>query len=318
MESKQAEIISLPSSSSSDLKSSQSPTTTLASRWWSSETVGIVTGGNKGIGYAMVKRLAEMGVSVVLTARDEEKGRKAIEQLRRELGESMDNVHCLCLDVSDPSSIASFVSSFKQHFGVLDILVNNAAVSFNDIGENSVEHAETVIKTNFYGAKLLTEALFPLFRLSSPTTFRLLNISSRLGSINKLRNPGIRKILEKEDVTEEEVEGVVRWFLEDVKSGRWRSRGWPELWTDYAVSKLAMNAYTRILAKRYKGKGLSANCFCPGYTQTSMTRGKGTHTADDAALVGTKLALLPPPELPTGKFFIIGAHNTSVIIHARL
>ncbi|KAM6586142.1 hypothetical protein CsatB_013144 [Cannabis sativa] len=308
MDSKQAEIISLPSLPSDAI-----------TRWWSSETVGIVTGGNKGIGYAMVKRLAEMGVTVVLTARDEDKGRKAIEKLKTELTHiNTNNIHFLCLDVSDPSSIASFVSSFNQHFGLLHILVNNAAVSFNDIGENSVEHAETVIKTNFYGAKLLTEALFPLFCLSSPNTFRLLNISSRLGSTNKLKNPTIRKILEKDDVTEEEVDGMVRLFLEDVKRGQWRSRGWPDLWTDYAVSKLAMNAYTKILAKRYEGKGLSANCFCPGYTQTSMTRGKGTHTADDVARVGTKLALLPPPDLPTGKFFIIGAHNTSVIIHARL
>lgn len=133
-----------------------------------------------------------------------------------------------------------------------------------------------------------------------------------------MRNPHVRKILESEKLCEEDIEGVVSWFLEDVKSGQWRSRGWPELWTDYAVSKLALNAYTRILAKRYEGKGLSANCFCPGYTQTSMTRGKGTHTADDAALIGTRLALLPPQHLPTGKFFIVGAHNTSIILHSKL
>lgn len=61
--------------------------------------------------------------------------------------------------------------------------MNNAAVSFNEINENSVKHAETVINTNFYGAKLLTEALLPMFR-RSPSTSRILNISSRLGSLN--------------------------------------------------------------------------------------------------------------------------------------
>ena len=136
--------------------------------------------------------------------------------------------------------------------------------------------------------------------------------------MQKVRNPYIRKILESENVSEEEIEGVVSWFLEDVKNGRWRSRGWPELWTDYAVSKLALNVYTKILAKRYEGKGLSANCFCPGFTQTSMTRGKGTHTAHDAARIGSRLALLPPQHLPSGKFFIIGAHNTSIILNSRL
>ena len=67
---------------------------------------------------------------------------------------------------------------------IIDILqINNAAVSFNNIYENSVDHAEIVIKTNFYGVKLLTEALLPMFRLSDSIS-RILNISSRLGSIN--------------------------------------------------------------------------------------------------------------------------------------
>jgi NAD(P)-dependent dehydrogenase (short-subunit alcohol dehydrogenase family) len=61
--------------------------------------------------------------------------------------------------------------------------VNNAAVSFNEIDTNSVEHAETVLQTNFYGTKLLTEALLPLFR-RSPATSRILNISSQLGLLN--------------------------------------------------------------------------------------------------------------------------------------
>jgi carbonyl reductase 1 len=61
--------------------------------------------------------------------------------------------------------------------------VNNAAVSFNEIDTNSVEHAETVLRTNFYGAKMLIEALLPLFR-RSPTTSRILNLSSQLGLLN--------------------------------------------------------------------------------------------------------------------------------------
>lgn len=56
-------------------------------------------------------------------------------------------------------------------------------MSFKEINENTVEQAETVMKTNYYGAKLLTEALLPLFRRCSRTTSRILNITSRLGSI---------------------------------------------------------------------------------------------------------------------------------------
>lgn len=65
----------------------------------------------------------------------------------------------------------------------LHLQVNNAAVSFNEIDTNSVEHAETVLRTNFYGAKMLIEALLPLFRRSAANS-RILNISSQLGLLN--------------------------------------------------------------------------------------------------------------------------------------
>ncbi|OVA05154.1 Short-chain dehydrogenase/reductase SDR [Macleaya cordata] len=204
----------------------------------------------------------------------------------------------------DPTCIKDFVSWLKEVFGGLDVLVNNAAVSFNDINENSVEHAETTIKTNYYGPKLLTESLLPLFRRSDSVS-RILNISSRLGLLNKLSNPIIREILEDEErLTEERIDFVVNRFLEDVKSGVWAEEGWPKVWTDYAVSKVGLNAYTRVLAKRYDGHGLSVNCFCPGFTQTSMTRGKGNHSAEAAAEIAADIILLSPDNLPTGKFYI--------------
>ncbi|GMN36184.1 hypothetical protein TIFTF001_005803 [Ficus carica] len=129
----------------------------------------------------------------------------------------------------------------------------------------------------------------------------------------------MKAILASENLTEEQIEGVVNSFLEDVKSGRWKSQGWPELWVDYSVTKLALNAYTKVLAKRNDGLGLSVNCYCPGFTQTSMTRGKGSHTADEAAEAGARLALLPPHLLPSGKFFVWTSKNTtSTFIDSRL
>lgn len=80
----------------------------------------MVTGANQGIGFAVVKRLSELGVTVVLTARNVEKGSLAVDSLRR-IG--LRNVHFFCLDVSDASSINAFVSWFRSKFGVLDILV---------------------------------------------------------------------------------------------------------------------------------------------------------------------------------------------------
>ncbi|CAN6252247.1 unnamed protein product [Urochloa humidicola] len=273
--------------------------------WWTGETVAVVTGANRGIGLALAARLAEQGLSVVLTARDEARGEAAAAALRAGLRRQQQGaVRFRRLDVADPASVAAFASWVRDELGGLDILVNNAAVSFNEIDTNSVEHAETVLRTNFYGAKMLTEALLPLFR-RAPTTSRILNISSQLGLLNKLKDPSLRRmLLDEASLTERDIEGMVSRFLAEVGNGTWRGRGWPEVWTDYAVSKLALNAYSRVLAARLAGEGrVSVNCFCPGFTRTDMTRGFGKRTAEEAGRVAAGLALLPPRELPTGKFF---------------
>lgn len=93
-----------------------------SSRWWSRETVAVVTGGNRGIGYALVRRLAELGVTVILAARSREKGEATLASLR---AEGLTDVHFLLLDVSDPLSITAFASAFEARFGrTLDILVS--------------------------------------------------------------------------------------------------------------------------------------------------------------------------------------------------
>lgn len=84
-----------------------------------------MTGANKGIGYALVKRLAELGLTVVLTARDGGRGLEAVELLK---SEGL-HVHFFCLDISDQNSIKTFVSWFKQSFGVVDILVSISSLN---------------------------------------------------------------------------------------------------------------------------------------------------------------------------------------------
>jgi len=128
--------------------------------------------------------------------------------------------------------------------------------------------------------------------------------------MQKLANVKMKRILESEELKEKEIKEMVKKFLRDVRNGTWKSEGWPSYWTDYAVSKLALNAYSKVLAKRYDTMLTSVNCFCPGFTQTSMTKGKGTHTADQAASLATILVLLPPHHLPTGKFFLLRNNTT--------
>lgn len=87
--------------------------------------MAVVTGANKGIGYAIVHQLAEHGICVILTARDEERGMAATKALNEQ---GFHNVVFHQLDVHDENSIHTLANWVKQKYGKLDILVNNAAV----------------------------------------------------------------------------------------------------------------------------------------------------------------------------------------------
>jgi hypothetical protein len=160
--------------------------------------------------------------------------------------------------------------------------------------------------------------------------------------MQKMRNAEVKRILESDELKEEEIKDMVKKFLRDVKNGTWKSEGWPSYWTDYAVSKLALNAYSKVLAKRYNinndsyklgsaTKLMSVNCFCPGFTQTSMTKGKGTHTADQAAsLAATSLPCFRrttcPPEssscseitTPSSVLLILSFDHNNIIVIGSL
>lgn len=89
-------------------------------RWWSSETIAAVTGGNRGIGFEISRQLAVHGLTVILTARDSNVGLEAT----RVLQEGGLNVLFRQLDVLDPSSIKQFSEWVQQNYGGLDILVD--------------------------------------------------------------------------------------------------------------------------------------------------------------------------------------------------
>ncbi|GMQ07136.1 hypothetical protein CsSME_00051466 [Camellia sinensis var. sinensis] len=89
--------------------------------------IAIVTGGNKGIGLEICKQLASNGIMVILTARDEKRGLKAVKNLK---ACGLSDILFHQLDVTDQASIASMADFIKNKFGKLDILVRfNADVT---------------------------------------------------------------------------------------------------------------------------------------------------------------------------------------------
>jgi (+)-neomenthol dehydrogenase len=208
------------------------------------------------------------------------------------------------------------------------------------------ELAEECLQINYYGAKITTESLLPLLKLSDSP--RIVNVSSTLGKLevncfspyvidflrlisvsNKARlnlktllfsvsniaysfqiqgiqNEWTKKVFSDADnLTEEKVDEVLKKFLEDYKEGSLESKGWPKTGGPYVLSKAAMNAYTRILAKNFPT--LCINSICPGYVITDITGNTGLLTAEEGAASVVKLALLPNGSA-SGQFY----HRTEV------
>ncbi|KAL4311720.1 hypothetical protein GQ457_01G055500 [Hibiscus cannabinus] len=281
----------------------------------------VVTGANKGIGLGTCKLLASKGIMVVLllTARDEKRGLAAVDQLK-ELGLS-DNVVFHRLDVADPASVASLVQFIETQFGKLDILVNNAAIGgFKSDGETfraagfgkpgvqlnwdslitqTPELSEQCLQTNYYGTKRTCESLLHLLQRSDSP--RIVNVSASIGKLKHVSNEWAKAIFsDAENLTEEKVDEVLSMYMKDLKEGSLEEKSWPPFLSAYIVSKAAMNAYTRILAKKYPN--LIVNCVCPGFVQTDMNYNTGTLSVEEGAESPVRLALLPNGG-PSGRFF---------------
>ncbi|XP_030948001.1 (+)-neomenthol dehydrogenase-like [Quercus lobata] len=271
--------------------------------------IEVVTGANKGIGYGICQQLASNGVKVVLTARDVRRGNEAVDKLKTA---GYSDVVFHQLDVTDPVSISSLVDFIKTQFEKLDILVNNAGINGaivdkelwnlgldEELINQTYQTTENCLRTNYYGTKQVSEELIPL--LQSSNSARMVNISSSLGQLKFISNENARKKLEDVDgLTEERVDEVVEGFLEDVKENSIEVKGWPINFSAYLVSKAALNAYTRVLAK--KNPNIAINSVGPGYTQTDLNDKTGVFTIAEAAKGPVMLALMPEGG-PSGLFF---------------
>ncbi|CAL5017528.1 unnamed protein product [Urochloa decumbens] len=295
---------------------------------WTNKRIAVVTGGNKGIGLEVCRQLAGNGIAVVLTARDETRGVAAVEKLRQA---RLSDVLFHQLDVNDALSIARLAGFLKARFGKLDILVNNAAVGgaeyvpdlvypwatsddpFAGMDEGQMSEwmrrntretnnsAKETLRTNYYGTKHVTEALLPLLQAS--TQARIVNVSSVIGQLRYFNSEELKQELNDAGrLTEEKLDEILSSFMKDFTAGAVEANGWPVGFSAYKVAKAAMNAYTRILARRHPG--LRVNCVHPGFVKTDMNKLAGLLTPEQGAGNVMKVVMLPAGG-PTGKYFAI-------------
>jgi NAD(P)-dependent dehydrogenase (short-subunit alcohol dehydrogenase family) len=145
--------------------------------------VAVVTGAARGIGAAIGKRLATMGATVVLTARDEAR----LNEVAREIEQAGGRAEVSAFDLLEERAIAEFAGSIQKRHGRCDILVNNAGVG--KIGSPLHEMApadwDAVMGTNLRGPYLMMRALAPV--MIAAGSGHIVNISSLAGH-NPLKN----------------------------------------------------------------------------------------------------------------------------------
>ncbi|PKI49570.1 hypothetical protein CRG98_030026 [Punica granatum] len=215
----------------------------------------------------------------------------------------------------DTRSIDSLVEFVSTRFGKLDILVNNAGINgiildfqaftsavervggwptdeeeWKMMATQNYKLAIECLETNYFGAKRVTEALLPLLQQSSSA--RIVNVSSDLGFLQNIPGESIKDALgDIENLTGNQIEEILKKFLEDFQRGQLAAKGWPETISAYKLSKAAMNAYTRLLAKEFPT--FLVNSVCPGFVKTDMTGNNGLLSAPQGAEGPVHLALLP-------------------------
>jgi NAD(P)-dependent dehydrogenase (short-subunit alcohol dehydrogenase family) len=213
--------------------------------------IALITGANKGIGFAAAHQIATAGFHVIIAARDAQRGEDAAQKLRSE-GLSAESV---LLDVTDAASIQATAQTVSEKHGVLDVLVNNAAVALDgetDLLSVSADTFRQTYESNVFGPLQVTQKLWALLLKSESP--RVVNVSSGLGRLYDMENS----------------------------------------MASYASSKTALNALTRQFAGLGKGK-VAVNSICPGWVRTDMGGENAERTPDQGAAIITKLATMENP-----------------------
>ncbi|KAJ7370209.1 hypothetical protein OS493_033834 [Desmophyllum pertusum] len=173
----------------------------------SSSKVAVVTGANKGIGFAIVRKLCkDFSGTVILTARDEQRGQEAVNLLS---GEGL-SAKFHQLDIISLESIEKFKKCLQEQYGGIDILVNNAGIAYKGASTAPFsEQAEVTTRTNFRGTLDVCRALFPLLRPHA----RVVNVSSSIGRLAQLSEE-FQKKFSSQTLTEDSLISLLDQFVQ--------------------------------------------------------------------------------------------------------
>ncbi|ESO90595.1 hypothetical protein LOTGIDRAFT_191692 [Lottia gigantea] len=261
-----------------------------------SKQVAVVTGSNKGIGFAIVRALCKsFKGDVILTARNEDLGKKAVEDLNKEgLKPEFQQ-----LDICDTNSIDRLKSFIQSNYGGLDILVNNAGIAYKQSSTAPFpEQAEVTVKTNFTATLDVCNALFPILRPHA----RVVHVSSMVSQWSgKKCSDALKARFLDSNLKMDELKQIMADFVQSAKDDQVEEKGFTK--SAYGMSKVGVTVMTFIQQRELNSKDdIIVNACCPGYVDTDMSSHKGTKTIDEGAETPVYLALLPHGSDIKGKF----------------
>jgi carbonyl reductase 1 len=235
--------------------------------------VAVVTGAGRGIGAAVARQLRAAGLAVIAAAR---------ERVDGDAG----------LDVTQPDQIDDLAARLGAGF---DILINNAAVLLDGFDGEVVRRTLAV---NFYGALQVTGRLLPHLRPGG----RIVMVSSDMGALSRVRSD-VRSTLDAPNLDRRGLLALMSSFEDDVEAGRHTRSGWPS--NAYTVSKVGLNALTRVLARELSQdpRGITVNAMSPGWVRTRMGGAAAPRSPDDGARTAVWLSLSPAVAGRSGGFY---------------
>lgn len=243
-------------------------------------------GGNKGIGKEIARRIGkEPNFTVLIACRNLKLGREAVQDLKSCNNKDDDGKECniillpIPLDLTNPKSIKAAAEWVENEYnGVLDILINNAAICFNSptlydkVDYKTFEdQANITIDTNYFGTLNVIQSFLPLLEKSDSP--RIINIASAAGRLSILKSQKLIDTFTSDTLTIPQLTNLMQDFVKNVKEGTHTSIGWPN--TCYGVSKVGIIALSKILARQYYPQ-MKINSVDPGYCRTDQNDNMGT------------------------------------------
>ena len=201
----------------------------------------LITGATRGIGLAAAQALARRGAQLAIVARDDARGVEAATSIEGEGGSTVD---VLLADLSSQASVRNLASEVLERYPRIDVLINNAGATFTSrqLTEDGIERTWAL---NHLAPFLLTTLLLDRLKASAPARIITTASDAHKG-----------KLIPFDDLNAER---------------SWKGRGF----TRYGETKLANIMFTRELARRLEGTGVTTYSFHPGLVATGFNRNNG-------------------------------------------